>query len=71
MEGAGKVGSYLLRVTFGTTLVASIAIVYAAIFALLSNRDDERDDRRSDRGMGGGMMGFGPRMYFSPFDMFW
>lgn len=71
LEGASKAGAYLLRVSFGTTLIASIAIVYAAIFALLSNRDD-RDDRRSDnRGMGGGMMGFGPRMYFSPFDVFW
>ena len=71
VEGAGKAAAYLLRVTFGTTLVASILIVYTAIAVLLSNRDDERDDRRSDRGLGGGMMGFGPRMYFSPFDMFW
>jgi len=75
LEGAGKAGAYLLRVTFGTTLIASIAIVYAAIFALLSNRSDDRDDRRSDSrgggGMGGGMMGFGPRMFFSPFDLLW
>ena len=62
-------GSYLARVTFGTTLVASIAIVYTAIAALLSNRDDR--DRRDDRGGGGGGMFFGPRMYFSPFDVFW
>ena len=50
VEVAGKVGSYLARVSFGTTLIASIVIVYAAIAALLSNRDD-RDDRR---GGGGG-----------------
>lgn len=72
VDGAGKAGAYLLRVAFGTTLVASIAVVYAAIFALLSNRDSDRDDSRSnERGMGGGMMGYGSRMYFSPFDIFW
>lgn len=69
LEGAGKVGGYLLRISFGTTLLASIVIVYTAIAALLSSRssDDDRDDRRG----GGGGMFFGPRMYFSPFDMFW
>ena len=69
LETAGKVGSYLARVSFGTTLIASIAIVYAAIFALLSSRDSDRDDRRG--GGGGGGMFFGPRMYFSPFDFLW
>lgn len=67
LETAGKVGSYLARVSFGTTLIASIAIVYAAIFALLSNRDSDRDERRG----GGGGMFFGPRMYVSPFDFLW
>jgi hypothetical protein len=67
LETAGKVGSYLARVSFGTTLIASIAIVYAAIFALLSNRDSDRDERRG----GGGGMFFGPRMYISPFDFLW
>ena len=66
LEGAGKVGGYLLRISFGTTLLASIVIVYTAIAALLSNRDS-KDERRG----GGGGMFFGPRMYFSPFDMFW
>ena len=71
VETIGKVGSYLARVSFGTTLIASIAIVYAAIFALLSNRSS--DDRNDRRGGGGGMGGmfFGPRMYFSPFDFLW
>ena len=70
VEGAGKVGGYLLRISFGTTLLASIVIVYTAIAALLSNRDERDRDERRGGGMGGGMF-FGPRMYFSPFDMFW
>ena len=70
VENVGKVGGYLLRISFGTTLLASIVIVYTAIAALLSNRDDRDRDRRGGGGMGGGMF-FGPRMYFSPFDMFW
>ena len=45
-------------------------IVYTAIAALLSNRDDRDRDRRGGGGMGGGMF-FGPRMYFSPFDFLW
>lgn len=69
LEGAGKVGGYLLRISFGTTLLASIVIVYTAIAALLSGRD--RDSDRDERRGGGGGMFFGPRMYFSPFDMFW
>ena len=51
--------SYLVRVSFGTTLVASVVIVYTTIFALLSSQRDDRNDRRSSRG--GGMMFFGPR----------
>ena len=49
--------SYLVRVSFGTTLVASVVIVYTTIFALLSSQRDDRNDRRSSRG--GGMMFFG------------
>ena len=59
--------SYLVRVSFGTTLVASVVIVYTTIFALLSSQKDDRNDRRSNRG--GGMMYFGPRFY--PGDIFW
>ena len=72
LETAGRVGSYLARVSFGTTLIVSITIVYAAIFALLSNRDSDRDERRGGGG-GGGMGGafFGPRVTFSPFDFLW
>ena len=59
--------SYLVRVSFGTTLVASVVIVYTTIFALLSSQRDDRNDRRSSRG--GSMMFFGPRFY--PGDIFW
>jgi hypothetical protein len=44
-------GAYLLRVTFGTALIASVLLVWTALTVLASgNRDD---DRR--RGGGGGM----------------
>jgi hypothetical protein len=59
--------SYLVRVSFGTTLVASVVIVYTTIFALLSSQRDDRDDRRSSRG--GGTMYFGPRFYAD--DILW
>ena len=49
VEGAGKVGGYLLRISFGTTLLASIVIVYTAIAALLSNRDERDRDEASQR----------------------
>ena len=63
---ARSVGDYLLRVTFGTTLFVSIAVVYTLIFALLSSSSRD-DNRRESRGGGG-------RMHFylgSPFDYLW
>lgn len=60
---------YLLRVGFGLALVASIALVYSAIFAIGSSGSD-RDDRDDRRQQGG--FGFGPSLYWgpSPFDWF-
>ena len=65
-SGAKSAASYLFRVAFGTSLVASVMIVYTAIFALLSAKSS--DDRGERRG-GGSFMG--PRFYISPFDLFW
>lgn len=43
---AQNVGSYVMRVSFGTALVASVAVVWAAVFALLASQQSDRDDRR-------------------------
>ena len=65
VSGAKSLASYVFRVAFGTSLVASVMIVYTAIFALMSAKSsDDRSDRR-----GGGFAG--PRFYISPFDLFW
>ena len=52
----------MVRVSFGTALVASVMLVYAAIMALLSSSNRDNDDRRSYRS---------PTFYISPFDIFW
>ena len=56
---------YIIRISFGTILIASILLIFLAIVAITiaasSNRDE--DDR------GGGGMTLMPR--FSPFDLFW
>eukprot|EP00850_Spirogloea_muscicola_P011054 SM000067S20331 [mRNA] locus=s67:471470:475533:+ [translate_table: standard] len=69
IQGAAE---YLLRVSFGTTLLASIALVYTTIFVLLS----EQDNRNQRGGYGGGYyagprVSYGPSFYISPLDMFW
>jgi hypothetical protein len=62
VNGTKNFASYLFRVAFGTSLVASVMIVYTAIFALLSSKsNDDRDSSR--RG--------GPSFYISPYDLFW
>ncbi|KAI7841022.1 hypothetical protein COHA_005250 [Chlorella ohadii] len=65
---AAKAGlEYLVRVAFGTALIASVCAVYIAIMAIASGGSD-RDDRR--RGGGGGYYG-GPRVYFDLTDLLW
>ncbi|CAI0540010.1 unnamed protein product [Linum tenue] len=57
---------YLIRVSFGTALVASVVVVYTTIILLLSSRsDDDRRERRSSRSYGSGF-----NMYFNPIDLF-
>lgn len=58
---------YLIRVSFGTALIASIVIVYTTIIALISSRSDE--DNRGRRG--GRSYGSGFNVFFSPSDLFW
>lgn len=62
---------WLIRVTFGVTLVASLVAIFSTIFFLQTSSSSSDDDRRrDDRGFGGGGgLGwyFGP----SPFDFFY
>ncbi|XP_012072960.1 uncharacterized protein At5g03900, chloroplastic isoform X2 [Jatropha curcas] len=58
---------YLIRVSFGTALIASIVLVYTTIIALLSSRSDE--DNRGRRG--GRSYDSGFTFYFNPTDLFW
>jgi len=62
---------WLLRVSFGTTLIASLVIVFAAIQVVIATAQNssENNNRSSSRGMGGMGMG-GPRFFFNPMDMF-
>jgi hypothetical protein len=64
VNGTKNFASYLFRVAFGTSLVASVMIVYTAIFALLSSKSSDSDDRSSSRRGG-------PSFYISPYDLFW
>ncbi|XP_031274255.1 uncharacterized protein At5g03900, chloroplastic [Pistacia vera] len=57
---------YLIRVSFGTALIASIVIVYTTIIALLSSRSDEDNRGRRSRSYDTGFT-----FYVNPFDMFW
>ena len=56
-----------VRVAFGAALVASVALVWAALTAAALAADDGRDNRRG----GGGGRGLPISFYFSPADIFW
>ncbi|XP_065878149.1 uncharacterized protein At5g03900, chloroplastic [Euphorbia lathyris] len=67
VDKAKSTAEYLIRVSFGTALIASIVIVYTTIIALLSSRSEE--DNRGRRG--GRSYDSGFNFYFSPTDLFW
>eukprot|EP00197_Chlamydomonas_leiostraca_P015538 CAMPEP_0202866960 /NCGR_PEP_ID=MMETSP1391-20130828/8451_1 /ASSEMBLY_ACC=CAM_ASM_000867 /TAXON_ID=1034604 /ORGANISM="Chlamydomonas leiostraca, Strain SAG 11-49" /LENGTH=595 /DNA_ID=CAMNT_0049546953 /DNA_START=219 /DNA_END=2003 /DNA_ORIENTATION=- len=52
---ASKLGAYLLRVAFGTALIASISVVWLAVIAITSSSRD----RDSNRGGGGNYNSYG------------
>ncbi|KAK8466674.1 hypothetical protein PHAVU_008G154100 [Phaseolus vulgaris] len=67
-EKAKAAVEYLIRVSFGTALIASIVIVYTTIIALVtSSRSD--DDNRGRRG--GRSYDSGVTFFFNPVDLFW
>ncbi|TVU29876.1 hypothetical protein EJB05_21467, partial [Eragrostis curvula] len=68
VQKAKEVGAYLIRVSFGTALVASIVLVYTTIIAILSSSSDELlsdDDNRGRR-----RRSYGSTI-FIPTDIFW
>lgn len=67
VEKAKSAAEYLVRVSFGTALIASIVLVYTTIIALLSSRSDE--DNRGRRG--GRSYDSGFTFYLNPADLFW
>ncbi|KAL8132053.1 hypothetical protein AgCh_007808 [Apium graveolens] len=67
LEKAKSGAEYLVRVSFGTALIASIVIVYTTIIALVSSRSDE--DNRGRRG--GRSYDSGVNFYLNPADLFW
>jgi len=58
---------YIIRISFGTILIASIVIILLAIVMLAVAASSNRDE--DDRGGGGGGFMFLPR--FSTWDLFW
>ncbi len=56
---------YIIRISFGTILIASIILIFLAIVAISIAASSNRDEDNR----GGGGMTFMPR--FSPFDLFW
>ncbi|XP_027349951.1 uncharacterized protein At5g03900, chloroplastic [Abrus precatorius] len=68
VEKAKAAAEYLIRVSFGTALIASIVIVYTTIVALLtsSKSDEDNRGRRVGRSYDSGVT-----FYFNPVDLFW
>ncbi|KAD3336383.1 hypothetical protein R6Q59_028394 [Mikania micrantha] len=67
LEKAKSGAEYLIRVTFGTALIASIVIVYTTIIAILTSSSEE-DNRGRRRGRS---FDSGFSFYLSPTDLFW
>uniref|UniRef100_A0A7C9DD18 Iron-sulfur cluster biosynthesis family protein n=1 Tax=Opuntia streptacantha TaxID=393608 RepID=A0A7C9DD18_OPUST len=65
-EKAKSAAEYLIRVSFGTTLVASIVLVFTAIFAIMASGGSDDDNRRRRRSFDSGV-----NFYFYPTDLFW
>ena len=62
---------YLIRISFGIILIASILLMVVAILAIVIAMNSSSDDRRQggNRGFGGGGFYFVPRFWFG--DIFW
>ncbi|PIA59086.1 hypothetical protein AQUCO_00400146v1 [Aquilegia coerulea] len=68
LEKSKSVAEYVIRVSFGTALIASIVIVYTTIIALLSSSRSDEDNRGR---RGGRSFDSGFSLNFYPTDLFW
>ncbi|CAI7886139.1 unnamed protein product [Closterium sp. NIES-54] len=67
----GGAAGYVMRVSFGTALVASVVVVYTSIFVLMTSAQGESDERR---GRGRGHYNHyhrGPTFFFNIADLLW
>ena len=62
---------YIIRISFGIVLIASILLMLAAIVVIIVAANSSSDEREGNRGYGGGFGGafFVPRFWFG--DIFW
>ncbi|KAL4183059.1 hypothetical protein AMTRI_Chr11g153310 [Amborella trichopoda] len=67
LDKSKAAAEYVIRVSFGTALIASIVLVYTTIIALISTRSDE--DNRGRRG--GRSYDSGFTFFIRPSDLFW
>ncbi|CAI7839137.1 unnamed protein product [Closterium sp. NIES-53] len=68
---AKAAAGYVMRVSFGTALVASVVVVYTSIFVLMTSAQGESDERR---GRGRGHYNHyhrGPTFFFNIADLLW
>ncbi|KAL3839266.1 hypothetical protein ACJIZ3_023857 [Penstemon smallii] len=66
LEKGKMAAEYVVRVSFGTALIASVVIVYTTIIAIVSSSREE-----DNRGRRGRSYGSGFNFFFSPTDLFW
>lgn len=67
-EQAKSAAEYVIRVSFGTTLIASIVLVFTAIIAIISSGGSDDDSRKR---RGGRSFGSGFNFNFYMTDLFW
>ncbi|KAL9238897.1 hypothetical protein vseg_013265 [Gypsophila vaccaria] len=69
-EKAKSAAEYLIRVSFGTTLIASVVIVFTAIIAIISSAESDRDNNNSRRRRGGSSINLDFALY-NMSDLLW
>lgn len=65
-----KILFYLIRISFGILLIASLVLIAVSIFVLITATNASREGGDERRDSGGGGFIFLPRFWFGP-DLFW